>query len=249
MSRWKLPNYVDLAKVAHQIKLFKKAEGKLPCIFYSGKVIDHFDKNKEYDLPGSLYVLGISSEIDEIELAIYIDEELFSWKVKPVKPYTFELLDEETNPSTEIYDIPPTLWPEWLESVRNAMAEELDPIPSVSDYVRGFKAIQRSMADSHFALLKEHYRATDLTITATDLAKAVGYKGFQGVNLQYGKMGKMLRTALNYTGEGQESYILAYFIPPGEQGNTDWLFIMHEEVAEALELLGWVKKEWKSSAS
>jgi len=248
MSRWLLSTSVDLTKVVNQIKLFKKAERKHPDVFYSGRVIDPSDENKEYNFPGFLYVLDILPQTDEIELAIDVDEEVFGWKVKPIKPYAFELVDEGTTPSKEVYDIPPTLWPDWLEEVREAIAEEqeLPPLPSVSDYTRGFKSIRSNMADSHLDLLIEHYRADNLTITATDLAKAVGYKGFQGVNLQYGRLGKMLRQALNYTGQGQESYILSYFIPPGAQGNTDWLFIMHEEVAEALELLQWVKPEWRN---
>ena len=232
-------------------ELFKKSEGKQPNIFYSGKIVDQFDENKEYNFPGTLAVLALSPGIDEMELIIYVDKEIIGWKVKPVKPYTFELTDGKDRPSTKIYDIPPTLWPEWLEDIRKMIAGELDlqPLPSVSDYVQGFEAIRGAMYDSHFDLLKEHYRAVNLTITATDLAASVGYKGFQGVNLQYGRLGKMLRQALGYTGQGQESYILSYFIPPGEQGNTDWLFIMHEEVAEALELLHWVKPEWRNKTS
>ena len=48
-------------------------------------------------------------------------------------------------------------------------------------------------------LLRTHYHASNRTISATQLAKTVGYGGYQGVNLQYGKLGYEIEQLLHYT--------------------------------------------------
>jgi 5-methylcytosine-specific restriction enzyme A len=50
----------------------------------------------------------------------------------------------------------------------------------------------------------------------------------------------MLRNALDYHGEGQESSVIASFVPPGHRSNAEWLWVMHAQVAEAIEQIGWV---------
>jgi hypothetical protein len=59
-------------------------------------------------------------------------------------------------------------------------------------------------------------------------------------NLQYGRMGILLRTILGYWDDGGvASYVLSRFTPPGAAGNPEWLCVMHDEVAQALRELGW----------
>ena len=120
-------------------------------------------------------------------------------------------------------------------------ARKPEPLPSVLEYKDALRAINMSAGQRD--MLRAHYLAPNYTITATELADAAGYKGFQGANLQYGLMGKKLRYELNYFDTyGQESYVLAEFYQPGARGNTDWLFVMHPVVAEALRSLGWFNK-------
>ena len=81
------------------------------------------------------------------------------------------------------------------------------------------------------------------TLTARQLANAAGYKGFQGTNLQYGKIGTKLRKVLNYWGDGgQMSYVLSSFLGPIRANKEEWSFIMHKEVAQALRELKWFSK-------
>src|SRR5262249_28534230 len=54
------------------------------------------------------------------------------------------------------------------------------------------------------------------------------------------RLGALLRGELDFRAPGQESYAIASFVPPGTQGNEEWDWVMHPEVAEALESLGWV---------
>ncbi|HWG45671.1 MAG TPA: hypothetical protein VN688_23115 [Gemmataceae bacterium] len=121
------------------------------------------------------------------------------------------------------------------------MNRDLPSLPSSQQYREALSRLAEALPSNHLALLRAHYRAPDHTATATDLAKAVGYQDYRGVNAQYGRLGTILREALNYEEGGQESYIIASFIPPGVNDNIDWLWVMHPELAEALEQLGWVK--------
>ncbi len=66
-------------------------------------------------------------------------------------------------------------------------------------------------------------------------------KNFQGANLQYGRLGNMLREALNYwNDDGQASYVLSSFLGPVRANKEEWLFIMHKEVVQALRELKWM---------
>lgn len=118
----------------------------------------------------------------------------------------------------------------------------LPPLPSVAAYTTALMEMYNADAitEKQYDMLIEHYNAPNHTITASELAAAVGYKSYSGANLQYGLLGKNLRRYLNYQGDGQESYVLAHFHAPGTAGNEDWLFVMHPTVATALETLGWV---------
>jgi hypothetical protein len=120
---------------------------------------------------------------------------------------------------------------------------QLPAVPSTTRYKQAFQAIRRALSDGQLAMLRAQYLAPDHTITATDLADAAGYKNFRGANLQYGKIGTMLREVLDYWDDStQSSYVLSLFYAPGAVGNSDWLFVMHDEVAQALKELGWFKR-------
>jgi hypothetical protein len=78
-------------------------------------------------------------------------------------------------------------------------------------------------------------------MTATELATVAGYWSYRGTNLQYGKMGQLLRDVLDYHEAGAACYVLSLFHPPQSVGNPEWLFVMHDKVAQALKELGWFR--------
>jgi hypothetical protein len=119
-------------------------------------------------------------------------------------------------------------------------AAHLPSIPSVAQYTVALSAIRAWLSDGQLAMLRTQYRASERTLTASELATAAQYRSYRGTNLQYGRMGVLLRDALGYWGDGSAaSYVLSGFIPPGVAGNSEWLFVMHDEVAQALTELGW----------
>ncbi|NJL55625.1 hypothetical protein HC928_10815 [bacterium] len=113
-------------------------------------------------------------------------------------------------------------------------------MPSVAAYKHGLQQLEQEgrIPDSHRDMLIRHYMAPNHTITATELAKAVGYKRFNAVNLQYGTLGRNLLEIMNWHVSGQSSYIIASFYPC-ETG--EWLWIMHENLAQCLHELRWVQ--------
>jgi hypothetical protein len=114
----------------------------------------------------------------------------------------------------------------------------LPPVPSIAAYKAAFPHFIRSISDSQVTMLRAQYLAPQHAMTATELAEAAGYRSFHGANLQYGKMGQKLRASLHYTKpDGQASYVLSYFIIPQPGCNDEWIFVLHPNVAQAIEEL------------
>lgn len=115
-------------------------------------------------------------------------------------------------------------------------------VPSASEYVEGLKAIEPRMSDLQRRLLMEQCQVPDRAVTAPQLAKLVGVGSWHPVNLQYGRLGHMFCDATGYETDKREGggyrwwavWSLGY---PTESG---FVWEMYSEVAEALEILGWV---------
>jgi hypothetical protein len=113
-------------------------------------------------------------------------------------------------------------------------------LPNAQDYRRALAELESELPESHISLLKAHYSSPDHTATATELAAAVNFQSYSGVNLQYGLLGERLREKLGFRGDEQSSYVIASFVEPGTAGNAEWQLVMHAQLARALEDLGWV---------
>jgi hypothetical protein len=114
------------------------------------------------------------------------------------------------------------------------------PIPSPEQYEQAFLAVENRITPAQKAMLQAHYRARGRVITASNLAHAVGFESYHAANLHYGLLAQMLREALRLPHTGTELDMLVSFVPPGTQSNDHWLLVMRDEVARALEALGWV---------
>ena len=105
----------------------------------------------------------------------------------------------------------------------------------------------KSLPDSHLAMLRAQCRAEKSTITATQLAAAAKYDNYHAANLQYGTLAFNLSsvlgflpalkhaigspcwwTALSYADEEQ-----------AEQGTGHFQFIMRPELVQALREMRW----------
>jgi hypothetical protein len=113
-------------------------------------------------------------------------------------------------------------------------------VPSVSDYVAAFKKIESRMTDNQHKMLVNHHASPGYVTTSRNLGHSVGFSDYNAANLQYGKLAIMLADAMGIA--WRDVSMLVLFGPKGSETNTEWLWIMRENVAQALEELSWVSK-------
>jgi hypothetical protein len=115
-----------------------------------------------------------------------------------------------------------------------------EKVPSVKEYVAAFREIENKITKKQKQMLVEHYNSNCHVITATDMAIKVDFNSHGGANMQYGILGSMVSEVL---GLGRLGVItLTLMIAPDNYSTKEWLWVMRENVAKALEQLGWVTK-------
>jgi hypothetical protein len=110
-------------------------------------------------------------------------------------------------------------------------------IPSTQQYVEAFKAIEPDLTPGHRSMLVAHCQKPEYITTASELAKAAGYKHFGGANLQYARLGKMLADYLTWSlpqhsdGSPFPTALLVKWI-----FEDVWYCKLHPQVVEALKI-------------
>lgn len=127
-----------------------------------------------------------------------------------------------------------------LRSTFHLMAKAMSKIsdifiPSAQRYAVAFKSV--SLTKVHRQILAFHYHAPDRTVTATQVATAIGESNYARANWHYGKLARLMGEELDYAPEPQRLGTLVLF----DMRDGEWHWLMRSQVAEALELLGWVK--------
>ncbi|MGI8655250.1 MAG: HNH endonuclease [Pyrinomonadaceae bacterium] len=114
---------------------------------------------------------------------------------------------------------------------------------SVEEYKLGLHSIRRRMNPKHYEMLQAQYAAPNRTVTAPQLAKAVGYSSFSPVNLHYGKLGRLLSDELGRSPKRDTDGAIYWFLvlSSGAHGKSGYLWTMHPELATALEELSIVR--------
>jgi hypothetical protein len=113
-------------------------------------------------------------------------------------------------------------------------------VPTVAEYVAAFKKIEGIIHEKQREMLIKHHGCAGHVTTSLELSGLVGYAD-QAANIHYGQLGQMLGAALGLD-EYHAIAWLVLFVPPAKHRNTQLLWIMRENVALALEELGWVPK-------
>lgn len=118
-------------------------------------------------------------------------------------------------------------------------------LPSAGEYAAMFEQLRPRLTANQVAMLRFHL-ARERPVTATELAAHVGYADWRGVNVQYGRVGAMLRELDPRLRdlEGQESYAFARFdqIPRKDESYAEWTWTFHRPVEDALRTLAWVRQ-------
>jgi len=112
-------------------------------------------------------------------------------------------------------------------------------VPTASAYESAFRAVERELPRNALPMLRAHYTAPQHTLTATEMAAAMGYAHYGSANLHYGKVGSMICGELNLHLQYAVN-VFAYFTKPGtDNKNEHWLWVMWPQVVEALQQLDW----------
>jgi 5-methylcytosine-specific restriction protein A len=134
----------------------------------------------------------------------------------------------------------------FMESCISALENKQNPISplafSPSDKKIDFTGIEYAsvllnlpIASHQKQMLLANYHAPNRTLTATMMAKAMGYDNFNAANLHYGMLGGLVGEKLGWNPLPEfKVNVLVDF-----KKEDNWLWIMKPAVAEAIRLLGW----------
>lgn len=107
--------------------------------------------------------------------------------------------------------------------------------PTSKEFVEALQHVS-NITDRQIQMLRAHYYSPQRTITAKQLASHVGYDSHTPVNLQYGRLARIISEEAGYKPPSEQLETLVLF----EKRQNVWHWIMREQVAVALEQLGWV---------
>jgi hypothetical protein len=113
------------------------------------------------------------------------------------------------------------------------MARSSIELLTKDDYKRAFLALH-PLTSYELALLRAHYRASEHTLTASELAKAVGYKSHSGANLRYGNLAGKLCEVL-----GCDPRLNVHVLVTDFKDEEHWHLALRPQVVSALRELGW----------
>lgn len=97
-------------------------------------------------------------------------------------------------------------------------------------------------------MLQAQYAMPNHTITATQIADAVGFQNYNATNLQYGTLGREISEILGYEPPKRTNgeHIWFWILSSGHEASETTMdghyeFVMRPELVTALETMGWVK--------
>ncbi len=112
-------------------------------------------------------------------------------------------------------------------------------MPSKAEFVKAMRSLKKP-GGRQTVFLAAHCKASAGVMTATKLAKAAGYKSFDGINLRYGLLAQKIGSAMGR--RNVDITLLVAGVEPKAVTNRDWLLSIRPEFAAALREVGWVKE-------
>lgn len=110
----------------------------------------------------------------------------------------------------------------------------------VTAYKNALLTIEPEINEGQRTMLLGHYHAPDMAVSVKRLAEIAGYQGDRAGSLQYGKLARRISDAIGEPAQGDQISMIAQWRGDlkDERGHGQW--ILYDEVAQALEELGWV---------
>lgn len=122
--------------------------------------------------------------------------------------------------------------------------ERKNGVPTEREFENAFIRLNDSIGHNHWLMLKALLSTPNRTLTTTEIATAAGYASFSSVNLQLGKIARLIAEDLNYRPpiESDGTPIWTMTLATGPDVNTGeddghWRWTLRPEVAEALRKL------------
>jgi hypothetical protein len=105
----------------------------------------------------------------------------------------------------------------------------------VEEYKQAFTKLSGEMTDQQYEMLRLHYRAPEHTSSASQMAETMKWGSLGAANLHYGRFAACLRHLLNRSPEYNVELLCSF-----DDHNGEIVWVMHENVARALEELAWI---------
>jgi hypothetical protein len=112
------------------------------------------------------------------------------------------------------------------------------PTPTTDQFVKAMQTLQKPGGRQR-DFLQVHYNATGRALTMTRLAKAAGYKSYDGANLRYGILAATIGRVMKL--RDPDITLVVDFIRPKEVSNREWILVMKPKFAAAMKRVGWVE--------
>ena len=118
-----------------------------------------------------------------------------------------------------------------------------DRVLWVARYRRALLSIEASIPVKVRKIFLKHYYAPDRRLSVLEMGQIAGYRGTRAANLPYGLFAGVLSKAMEIVPPGPDniSAIAEWDRTLDERGHGGW--VMYDELAAALEELGWVIPE------
>ena len=124
-----------------------------------------------------------------------------------------------------------------LTDKRPFVAPSHKDVPNGSQYVRAFRGLIREnkLTNTQRKMLSIHLRSPHRTITASEMARRMGWKKFTAANAKYGRLGRLLQDAMEYSNPYIPTSTLAVF--DHDPDSKEWRWILRDEVVHAMKIL------------
>lgn len=109
-------------------------------------------------------------------------------------------------------------------------------VPTVADYRRAFMSLPQ-LPPSYIGMMGFHLHQPQKTVTATSMAKAVGFKNHNAAGLHYGRLAGLVGERVGWRPQERGKVKLTVLAKFDKRAGK-WHWIMRNEVAEALK--GWL---------
>lgn len=113
------------------------------------------------------------------------------------------------------------------------------PYPTEDDFRKTFALGRLWLTKPQKRLVRLLLCAPDHTMTATEMAVALGYDSYSTMNVQYGRLAQRVALQMGYSVSAEEPRSAAMIIFSREGPEEHWRWTMRPELVRALTSLGW----------